>query len=393
MEQRGPARRTPIREVRRRHRQLVLRALRDSGPLPRADLARRLGLSATTMTKVVGELIAEGVVAESGVAGPGLRVGRPATHVRIMPESRTVLGVGVGAGLVQLAVCDLYATPLRTLSFRYEPTTTAEEVVDRIGQAARSLVAHAGAVAGQPLGIGVAAPGPVDDALRRNLLSINLGWRDVAFSDRLEAAVHLPTVVDHNVRTMALAEARYGPSAADPLLYVYVRTGVGAGLVIDGVPFRAGPYGVTELGHLQVLPGGPVCACGARGCLETLVAEPVLTRQATALLGHAPRALLPQLVQAADDGHDGAQRVLAAMVDHLTTGLASAVNLFNPERVVLGGMFEGAPAPLLDTIATALYGKAFPLLRDRVRIAPSSLGPLAGAVGGAALALDHFFYT
>ncbi len=387
-------RRSPVQDVRRLHRRLVLAALRDHGPQPRADLARRLGLSATTMTKVVGQLLDEGVVTESAQHGPAQRVGRPSTHVAIRPDAAYVLGVQVGAGAVHLGLCDLFARAHHTASFTFdveanEPTAVIRSLVTHT----KRLLRRAGIASEQVLGIGVAAPGPVDPEYRRNVLSINLGWRDVAFSDQLEQALDLPTVVDHNVRSMALAEATYGDGEHDdPLLYVYVRTGVGAGVVIDGQPFRPGAYGVTELGHLRVVEKGRRCACGDAGCLETVVSEPYLEEQAN-LLDLTSDGPLTSLMHAVQDGDQRAAAVVEDLVDHLTTGLASAVNLLNPRLILLGGMFDDAPEPLLDRIRASLHDKTFPLLRDTVRMDRSTLGPHAGVAGGAAVALAHFFYA
>ncbi|GAA1018771.1 sugar kinase [Acrocarpospora pleiomorpha] len=387
-------RRTPVQDVRRLHRGLVLQSLRDEGPQPRAELARRLGLSATTMTKVVGQLLDEGVVAEGDHEGAGLRVGRPSVHIRIQPDARRVIGVQVGAGFVQLGLCGLTAQVGHTAAFTFGMSDQPERVVARIADAATDLLARAGVPRDQLLGIGVAAPGPVDPAHRRNVLSVNLGWRDVPFSDILERELDAPTVVDHNVRSMSLAEARYGNArGVDPLLYVYVRTGVGAGVVIGGKPFRSGTYGVTELGHLRVVEKGRRCACGAIGCLETVVSEPYLVEQLSTIAGQASSRPMRDLAALADGGDERALAILEDLVDHLTTALASAVNLLNPELILLGGIFDDAPASVLDKVRAALHDKAFPILREVVRVDRSTLGINAGVIGSAAVALDRLFYN
>ncbi|MCK2212578.1 ROK family transcriptional regulator [Actinomadura sp. ATCC 31491] len=355
-----------------------MRSLRDDGPQPRADLARRLGLSATTMTKVVGQLLDEGLVAEGAVAGAGRRVGRPSTGIGIRADARHVIGVRVGAGAVELGLCDLRARVRESRSFAFDAAAESpERVAARIAEEASGLAAAV--PAGRLLGVGVAAPGPVDAARRRVVLSVNLGWRDVPFADLLERALGVPAVVDHNVRSMALAESRYGATGgADPLLYVHVRTGVGAGLVIGGQPFRPGPHGVTELGHLRVQEKGRPCACGATGCLETVVSEPYLA----ARLGRRSADLLAEL----DDA------LLDEVAGHLSTGLAGAVNLLNPELILLGGIFGAAPEPVFDRVRAALRAKTFPVLRDLVRVGRPTLAGDAGVVGGAAVALDSFLY-
>jgi predicted NBD/HSP70 family sugar kinase len=388
-------RRTSMQDVRRLHRRLVLRKLRDDGPQPRADLARDLGLSATTMTRVVGQLLEDGLVVEGASEGAGVRIGRPSTRVRLRTDARFVIGVQVGAGTVQLGLCDLAAQVRHCASFGFDLAgETADRVVLRIAGAAAELLAEAGMPRDRLLGVGVAAPGPVDPAHRRNVLSVNLGWRDVPFSDVLERELGVPTVVDHNVRSMALAEARYGTAVGvGTLLYVYVRTGVGAGVVIGGQAFRSGSYGVTELGHLRVVEKGRPCACGATGCLETVVSEPYLSEQVTPLLGRESSSPLADLWGLADAGDQRAASIIDDVVDYLTTALASAVNLLNPELILLGGAFDLAPDLLFDRVREALHAKAFPILRDAVRVDRSTLGADAGVVGSAAVALDRLLYN
>ncbi|GAA1018761.1 sugar kinase [Acrocarpospora pleiomorpha] len=365
--------------------------MRDRGPQPRIELARRLNVSPTTVTKVVSRLLDEGVVTESGVEGPGLRVGRPSMHVALVPTAAHVVGVQVGVGTVHIGLCDLLGRPRHRARFDFDAAgTEATVVLGRLVAHLDALMREVGVTADGVLGVGVAVPGAVDRHQRRNLLALNLGWRDVGFSDHLEATLGIPTIVDHNVRAMALGEARHGGHGdADPLLYVYARTGVGAGIVIDGAPFRSGAHGVSELGHMRVSDNGRACACGADGCLETIVSEPRIAER-LACLGSPADAPLARLVAHGDP------RAIAAVddiVEHLAIGLAFAVNLLNPRLIVLGGMFDDAPDPIIDRIEAAVHRKAFPVLREAVRVGRSVLGGDSGIVGGATIALDRYFYT
>jgi predicted NBD/HSP70 family sugar kinase len=386
--------RSSIRDVGRLHRRLVLRALRDGGPKARIELARELGLSATTMTRVVAQLIEDGFATEGGPGESEPRVGRPSTAVSLAPEASWVVGVQVGAGTLQFGVCDLLGRPVWTASEDFDVSSdTPTHVLDLIETRINRLLAEHDVDRRRVLGIGVAAPGPVDVANRRNVLAINLGWRDVPFSDHIEAATGQSTVVDHNVRAMAAAEATFGGHAdADPLLYVYINTGVGAGAVIAGEPFRPGPYGVTELGHLQVVEKGRRCTCGATGCLETVASEPYVAQQLENIASPPGDRPLTRLLDAVGQGDARAAEILDDLVGHLTTGLASAVNLLNPRLIVLGGMFEEAPAALFDTINESLVTKVFPVLRAEVRVERTRLGAHAGVMGAATVALDRYFY-
>jgi predicted NBD/HSP70 family sugar kinase len=385
------------------NRALVLRLLRDSSPLSRSELARAAGVSPTTITKLSAELIEHGWVVETPVASAP-RVGRPAINLALRTDTLVVCGVQIGVGFIRIGACNLFADVKHADGFEFDPADAPETVIEMIAERLGALVRTAGLDDSALLGIGVAAPGAVDADHRNNLLAINLGWRDVDFATPLEAALGVPVTVEHNVRAMALAEARYGAARGEEsLFYVYVRTGVGAGMIVGGEPFHSGAHGVCELGHLRIVAGGPRCTCGATGCLETLIAEPAIRPRVTAVVENEPDGLLASELRggasllaavdaAAAGGDRAAERILAELVEHLTTALASVVNLLNPDLIVLGGLFAEAPDSTFDRVRTRLRAEAFPVLRDTVRVERTALGLDAGMTGAAAFALEQFFY-
>jgi glucokinase-like ROK family protein len=358
------------------------------------------------VTKAVAELIDQGVVAEAQQAKRELsRVGRPSIDVTLVPAARHVCGVQVGVGTVQLAICDLLARVVDEAALTFDPAADVDIVLSTIEAALGDLISRSKVSRGSILGVGIGAPGPVDAAQRRNLLSINLGWRDVPFADHVERALGVPAVVDHNVRAMALAEARYGLGRdVGSLAFVYVRTGVGAGLVLGGQPYRGGTHGATEIGHLRVDPDGRQCACGSAGCLETVASETALAERVRTATSAEPTgtlatrlsaepAPLDALVGSARAGDTSALEIIETAAGHLATGMANLVNLINPELIVVGGFASDAGDLLLDPLRSALRSRAFPLLRDVQRVELTTFGSKVGVVGAAAVALDRFFYS
>ncbi|MFI9557104.1 ROK family transcriptional regulator [Nonomuraea endophytica] len=322
-------------------RGLVLRLLRDAGPMPRAELARRTGLSATTMTKVVGQLIADGCLAEGLSGAP--RVGRPATDVALLPEAFWVVGVHAGADGVRLGLRDLLG----------RAAGGAVPVCGPLIEAIHALVAASGVDPARVLGVGVAAP-------------------DRRVADALGVPLGPGAVTGHDACAMALAEARYGCRARD-LVYVHVDCGVSVGAVLDGRPFRP-----ADLGHLRVTDDGPPCVCGGTGCLAAVISEPALSAR---LPGSGGREGLMAAVAA-----DAVLRDQVAA--WLATALAAAVTLLRPEHIRLGGLFRTVPDDLLDRIRAALRERT----REPVHLDRCGLGRDAGVAGAAALALDRFFY-
>lgn len=367
------------------HHGQILRILRNDGPQSRAALARRSSLSATTLTHVAARLLKDGVILESETSA-AMGLGRPAQAVRLAQDAYKVAGVHIGAGGAQVAITDLKACPKAVANVGFD--VSAVDPAGLVACISESVIGLARDIQIDPrrlIGVGVGFPGPVDAARRSGSASINLNLRDMALASRFEAALRLPTVMEHNVSAMALAESQYGAGRdVAALLYVYLRAGLGAGLVVDGAPFRPGGHGAVELGHIQVAAAGRRCACGNSGCLETFVCERALM-EAAGLSGPAPEHLMG-LVEANGPAWE-------AIVDHLTTGLASAVNLLTPDLIVFGGHLGEAPDSLFDRLRAALPSRVMPHMRANLRLERASFGRGAGAIGAAAVALDHFFYS
>jgi predicted NBD/HSP70 family sugar kinase len=369
------------------HHGAILRILRDDGPQSRAELARRTALSPTALTHLTAQLLKDGIVTElTQAAGGGAPIGRPAVGLALVPDAHHVVGVHIGAGTIHAAVTDLKASVKQLDSFHFDTSTIEPaRVIAKVARMVDALIRKTGADRSKILGMGLGVPGPVDIKRRRNLLSINYDWRDVAFADELEGALGMPVVVEHNVSAMALAESRYGIGReASALLYIYLRTGLGAGLVVDGRPFRPGGHGAVELGHIQVVEHGTRCACGSTGCLETFLSERALSRAAGVDTPH-PKRLLAAVEKHPEVWNDA--------VRHLTTAIASAANLLNPDLIVFGGHLGEAPESFIDAIRAGVPPRVLPPMRDTMRFERSSIGPGAGAIGGAAVALDHLFYS
>lgn len=364
------------------HHGQILRILRDDGPQSRAALARSSKLSPTTLTHVTAQLLSDGdVVEDEPTESAG--VGRPGLKIRLLPDARHVIGVHVGAGLVQLAITNLMGAPKAAASFEVDlPHTPVDAVVSRIADEIGTLKASAGV--DHILAAGVGVPGPVDATQRTILTSINTGWRNVPLAEMLERKAGLPVILEHNVTAMAVAEARFGLGRNVPgVLYVYLRSGLGAGLVVDGMPFRPGGHGAVELGHIQISNEGPRCSCGNHGCLESYVNERVLM-QSLGLEGSAPADLLARLEKTAG---------WATVLDRLTDSLAIAITLLTPDLIVFGGHLGEAPESMFAHLRERLPPRVMPHMRDILRFERTSFGAEAGAIGGAAVALDHFFYS
>jgi glucokinase-like ROK family protein len=401
-----------IVNVKSQNMQAVLLSLltsSDSESLSRIQLARKTNLSSTTITNLVAELIEQGIVAEDKNAREDEQrsVGRPRTGLCLMPNARYVVGVHIGVGLYRMAVMNLRAEIVCSKLVNFDIRAPSADVMQTLSADIQDLLTNSGVDRRLILGMGVGASGLVDTLNGVNILAPNLDWHHVPIRDYLESQLGLPVVVENNVRAMALGEGYFGGGReAQSLAFVYGRTGVGAGFVIDHQLFRGSSTGAGEIGHMiLVSENGELCRCGNRGCLETLVSEAVIIRRAQVLAEAAPEGILAQqlanpagrtliecIFQAARQGDTAVIQLLGEIGHYLGIALANLVNIFNPELIILGGVFAQAEDLILPVARETLNRVAFAGLGEKSRLVTTSFGWRAGVTGAAALALLAFFY-
>lgn len=395
------------RSIRSHNLRAILLLLLWRDHISRAKIAELTGLSTTTVTNLITELLEQGIVIEDGIEQTDNQrgVGRPRVTLRLVPNARFGVGIHIGVGSVVVTLTDLFARPLATSVLEYPIERPAEEVLDEIQQLVEQVIAQSGAERRRIVGVGVGASGLVDSQTGVNVLAPNLGWHNVPIRDRLSAALQLPVFVDNNVRAMALAEAMFSAgSEVHVLAFVYARIGVGAGFVLDGHLFRGGT-GAGEIGHVTIMADrGEPCRCGNTGCLETLVSETSIIRSAHTIAARAPDGILAAhlrrtdkppiecIFDAARQGDTATQAMLDECATYMGIGLANLVNTLSPELIVLGGIFAQGQDLLFPVVKETLRQRAFANLGEQVRLQPPAFGQNAGVIGAAALALNAFFF-
>jgi glucokinase len=248
------------------------------------------------------------------------------------------------------------------------------------------------------LGIGVSFNGPVAADGRTVRRSMHIpGWENFGLAERLEHELGAPTLIANDADAAALAEQRFGAGRGmRHLLYMTISTGIGGGVIIDGRLHRGERAWAGEVGHMPLVPGGPLCACGRQGCLEALasglsVARIARERLQSESLASQLRSLPADQITARDvaaaaaRGDDLACAIWEAAMDWLGLGVAAAVNLLDPGRVVLGGGLTRAGALLFDPVRRAVAAHA---LDTDIEVVPAALGDTVGFLGGAALMID-----
>ncbi|MFJ8795726.1 ROK family protein [Streptomyces sp. NPDC102462] len=360
--------------MRRRNLARVMHAVSAEGPLSRAAVASRIGLTRAAVSTLVEELTRWGLLEELGPERPG-RVGRPGSALAV--SDRGPAGIGAEVGVDHLAVCavDLRGE-VRARAVRHGANRgrAAEPVLDELAALVRRVVAQAEPAGLWPAGLAVAVPGLVARDARTVVRAPNLDWRDTDLGALLP--VGLPLTVDNEANFGALAELWLGAGTPRDFLHVSAEIGIGAAVVVDGRLLRGTRGFAGELGHVPVRPDGPRCPCGGRGCLEQYAGEEAVLRAAGLLPGED---LVGLLARRADEGHEGVRRALHDAGTALGIALTGAVNLLDPQSVVLGGALAGLSPWLLPSLAGELAdrtaGPPCPVSVSRL----GSEGPLLGA--------------
>ncbi|MGK5639137.1 ROK family transcriptional regulator [Streptomyces sp. URMC 126] len=362
----------------------VVRAVRRSGALTQAEIARTTGLSAATVSNIVRELKDNGTVEVT----PTSSGGRRARSVSLSGDAGIVVGVDFGHTHLRVAVGNLAHRVLAEEAEPLDVDASATQGLERAEHLVKTLIAATGIDPGKIVGVGLGVPGPIDESGVLGSTAILPGWAGTNPRDELAARLDVPVHVDNDANLGALGELVWGAGrgAAD-LAYIKVASGVGAGLVINGQIYR-GPGGTAgEIGHITLDESGPVCRCGNRGCLETFTAH----RYVLPLLhsAHGPDLTAPRMVRLARDGDAGCRRVIADVGRHIGSGVASLCNLLNPSRVVLGGDLAEAGELVLAPIRESVGRYAIPSAARQLEVVPGALGGRAEVLGALALVLSE----
>ena len=397
-----------ISRVKAHNLRAILSVLRHHEHASRASLAELTGLSTTTISNLVSELLEQGIVTEEGSVKSASRqgAGRPRTALCLVPEARHAVGIHIGVGQIRVAVADLRAHPLNCLSLDHSLDRSSTEVLYDVAGLVDEAISQSGVDREQVVGVGVGASGLVNPHTGVNVVAPNLGWRQVPIRDLLGHQLAMPVCVDNNARAMALGEALFGVGkGVHALAFVYARIGVGAGFVVGEQLYRGSAAGAGEIGHVTIIPeGGKPCRCGNSGCLETLVSEPAIVRLAeelvardrdTILADHFHKgqgATIERILDAARAGDLATRAMLEERACYMGIALANMVNILNPDLIVMGGLCVQGEDLLLPIIERVMRQRAFANLGANVQIKVTAFGSQAGIVGAAALALNSFFY-
>lgn len=373
--------------ARRGGRAAALEAVRTSGPVSRAGLARVVGLSMPAIMEIVDRLVSEGLVRETG-RGPSTGGRRPML-LELVPGAGRAVGVEVGARVMTAVVADLAG---EVEVHRESPSEM------RAGGAAltgrfRALLAEVMEEAEDGLlGIGLSFPAPLLSSRGMVFSPPSYpGWGEISPEEIIGDTRGLPVVLDNDANAAAIGEYLFGAGRGTrSMFYVALNRGVGGAMVIDGELHRGAVGGAGEIGHTLIDLAGPKCGCGNHGCLEAFAGRQAIARRAAKVMEpreDAERIHTHEVIEAALGGDEVARGILEETGRYVGVGLSNVVNMFDPEVLIVGGSTMLTGELLLDPAIQVARDRAVPGMADNVRIVPGELGEDAGPVGAAALVL------
>jgi predicted NBD/HSP70 family sugar kinase/biotin operon repressor len=376
--------------TRTRNRLQVLDALRSSGTASRADLARKTGLSRSTVSGLINDLIADGLVVDRDeTQSAGAQGGRPGALLSLDRSAGIALAIDFGHSHLRVAIADLSAEILAEREERLDVDGAAGLALDAAVRLTHSVLNDAGLTPRDVIGAAMGLPGPIDLATGAVGSSVSLpDWVGIQPAGEFAARLGAPigVIVDNDANLAALGEARFGAGiGSTDLVYVKVASGIGAGVMLGGRLHRGAAGSAGELGHVLHDPEGEICRCGNRGCLETVAAAGPLVR----LLGrrHGPEFDTAKLVELATSGDVGTRRVLVDAGRAIGRALADLSNVLGPDRIIIGGDLGDAGSALLDGIRESMARFALPAVLGSVDLLGGALGSRAELLGGLSLVI------
>lgn len=313
-------------------------------------------------------------------------------------KDRYGMGVDMGATKVLIALVDGEGHILIRKKRRTKPEEGPDRSIDRIVDGILSAAGDAGIPLRRIEAIGIGAPGPLDPDRGVILSAPNLKWTDVPLKDRIEERVGRPVFVNNDVNMGTLGEyvAGAGQGVSD-LVGIFVGTGIGGGLILNGALYEGFNRTAGEIGHMVILENGPLCGCGSRGCVEALASRTAIVRDIRAAIEAGEGSMIPEriegdlseirssmLARALQQRDPVAVRVLEGAARHLGMAVANLVNLLSPEMVVVGGgVMEAMGSHLLPIVQDTARTHAFPQAMREVRIVAAALGDDSGVLGAA----------
>ncbi len=381
----------------------VLRFIYHEAPLSRSQLAGKTGLNKSTISSLVEDLLDRHLIHETGTNSAGK--GRPSTMLEISPEAGTMIAVELGVDFISSAIVDFLGNILWRKAEPADPAASQEKTLGQTMAVVQETIRACRGGGQRILGLAFSIPGTVDLEQGLLIFAPNLNWRNVPLGRLFSSSTGLRVFIENDANAAAIGEHLFGTARnLQDFLFVFAGVGLGGGLYLDDNLYRGKGGYAGEIGHTPIIaePFQNLCHCGNVGCWETYANQASILQRVQmriercagpslmlALMAEQGSPLSLSIVkQAADAGDQSALESLAEAGSAIGLGFATLVNMFNPEKIVLGGPVSVAGEYLMPAILDSLRRHAMGEILSQTEINVSAFGPDASLVGAAAVIVD-----
>lgn len=371
------------------NRSIVINMIREKGPLPRVAIAKATGLERASITNIANYLLRKKLIKEVGQDKSS--GGRRPTLLDINYNHRTVYGIKIEAERIIFGLTNLRGKIISRSEEKFPRGSKSQEILELIIKNIDRIIKSTNL-----LGIGIGVSGFVNLEKGISIYSPILNWKNVNLAKPLKERYRVPVFLSNDVNTLTLAEKWYGAGKKyKNFICITVGEGIGSGIVIDGKFYGGAIGGAGEIGHICIDINGPKCRCGETGCLEALASDYFLIEEAKKAIaqgkGEFKKPTPEELLQAAKCGDIVAKDIFKRMGRNLGIGAKNAVNLLNPEAIIVGGERIDAYSFFSPAFKEAVKGHSFPEEAKKLDIILTELGEDSWIIGAATLVIRDFF--
>lgn len=380
----------------------ALRLIHAHSPISRAQLAVATGLNKSTISILVDKLLEQKLIHEMGINSGA--AGRPATLLEINPQAGMVIGVELGVDFISVAVADLLGNILWRAKEDADPLEDQNKMIDQTVRMVKEAMTTNKKRNSRFFGLGLSTPGTVDLNNGVLIFAPNLQWRNVPFRKIFYEQTKLNIFVENDANAAAIAEHLFGvASQSQDFLFIFAGVGIGGGLFLNGKLYRGRNGYAGEIGHFPITaePSQIPCHCGNYGCWETYANQYSIIQRTKKLLENKHNSLIPKMMlegnlplsiplikQAADLGDKEAAASFMKAGQAMGQGFAGLVNIFNPEKIILGGPLSMAGEYLLPVIKEMIAIHSFPEINQQAEVLLSAFRADASLIGAIAIVVD-----
>ncbi|WP_168735717.1 ROK family protein [Cohnella fermenti] len=372
-----------LQKVKQDNMSVLLQQIWKHEAISRVELVELTKLTSGTVTNLTQDLIQLGLIQESETSSGS--VGRKRVMLKYNLERFLIIGLDISRTSYEVILTDLTGRIVKSAEGNTVGIHQPEQILDLIESHIRSMNHYAASRGTPVIGLGVSIPGPMDRKAGQLLSPVNFpGWENFPIVSTLESRFGLHVFVEDDARASALAERWYGLGrSVQDLLFITMGMGIGGGVITRGelVEGANGLYG--QVGHITLVPDGQLCACGNRGCWETVGSIPGILNRWSA--GHS----IDEFFHAVRQGDPTAQQCLTQTLRDMESALTTLFNTYDPEIIVIGGRLYPYLAMYMNEIRAGVKERIYSFVRNRLTIEPATFGSSQNAIGAVALVFEH----